>query len=128
MLSLDADSKVVLIEREPGKKPKRHNTTQVKSYYEDQSEVAANFILSLSKAIASYRDVYDGGPRYSLATHGSKLNAGQLNNSAEHSLSLNKYTLIPNNIIQLEGPLQDSICPHLTEVIQQGTRTPETRE
>ena len=69
-------------------------------------------MTSLNKATTSYGDVDDGGARYSLASYRSKLSAAYLEDSAESSPILNQSTLIPNNIIQLEGPLHDAICIH----------------
>ena len=42
--SLDAGLKIVLIEEEPDKAPKRYNTAQVKPYIEDPEEVTVNFM------------------------------------------------------------------------------------
>ena len=65
MVSFDADTKIVLIEEDPGKAPKRYSTAQVKPYVNDPEEVAVNFMSSLNKAIAYYRDVYDDSVHYS---------------------------------------------------------------
>ena len=57
VLSYDSNSKIVLIEEEPGKAPKRYSTAQVKPYVEDVEEIAVNFMSSLNKAVCSYRDI-----------------------------------------------------------------------
>ena len=49
VLSCDADSKIVFIEEETGKAPKRYSTAQVKPYADNSEEVAVNFMSSLSK-------------------------------------------------------------------------------
>ena len=64
VLSYLADSKIVLIEGEPGKAPKRYNTVQVELYVEDPEEVAINFVSSHGKAFADQRDEEDGGTCY----------------------------------------------------------------
>ena len=45
---------------------------QVNPCIEDPKEVAVNFMSSLNKAIANYRDVDDGGAHYSSATCSSE--------------------------------------------------------
>ena len=87
MLSYDSDSKIVLIEEEPVKEPKRYNTTQVKPYVENPEEVAVNLMSFLSKIIDYYSDVDDGGALYPFATDISELHTGRSMNSEEHSRS-----------------------------------------
>ena len=64
VFSYDADPKIVLIEEEPGKVPKRYNTALVKPFVNDTEKVTVNFVTSLNKAIANYRDFDDGGISY----------------------------------------------------------------
>ena len=68
VLSFDVNSKIVLIEEKLRKAPNKYNTAQVRSYIEDPEEVAVNFMLSLNKAIANYRDVDNGFAHYSCTT------------------------------------------------------------
>ena len=66
VIRFDVDSKILLIEKDSVKAPKRYKTAHVKQYIEDQEEVAVNFMSSLNKVIANYRDVADGGEHYTL--------------------------------------------------------------
>ena len=128
VLSFDANSKIVLIEEEPGKAPKRYNTAQVKPYIEDPEEIAVNFMSSLNKAIANYRDVDDGGAHHSSTTHTSESTAGTSKCSGDHPQTIDHPPPNANNVIELEGPLHESIRTHLTEIIQAGTRARKIRE
>ena len=47
----------------------------MKPYVNDPEEVAVNFMSSLNKAIANYRDVDDGGAHYSSPTCSSESTA-----------------------------------------------------
>ena len=108
VLSFDADLKRVLIEQKLGKAPNRYKTAQVKPYIEDPEEVAVNFMLSLNKAIANYRNVGCCGAHYSSATCSSE-------STADTSKSSTNYSQIehspPNadNLIEFEGPLHEDI-------------------
>ena len=59
--SFDIDTKIVIIEEEPGKVPKRYNTAQVSPYAEDSEGATLNFMSSLNKVIANHRNTDDDG-------------------------------------------------------------------
>ena len=100
----------------------------MKPYIEKPKEVVVNFMLSLNKAIANYRDVEDGGAQYSSTTCSSESTAGTSKCSANHFHTAEHSLPSANNIIELEGPLHESISTHLTEVIQVGDpRARDTR-
>ena len=110
----------MLIEEEPGKAPKRYNTAQVKPYVEDSEEVAVNYMSSLNKAIANFRDVDDCGEHYSYTNYSSESTAGKSRSRVTHSQTTEHSPPNVNNIIELERPLHENIRTHLTEVIQAG--------
>ena len=102
----------------------------MRPHIEDPEEVAVNFMLSLNKAIESYRDVDDDGAHYFFATYSYESTASTSKSSINHFQTVHS-PLNAKNIIEFEVPLHEDLRMNLTEVIQAGdpcAKDPRVRE